>query len=57
VSPEDEFDSRAVSADIQRIRDRLKRLDEERQQTVEQLEQALNRAQRRLPPEEEQPEA
>jgi hypothetical protein len=53
VSPErEDFDTHAVGADIARIREKLRRLDEERQHTVEQLEQALQRAQLRLPPEE-----
>jgi cell division protein ZapA (FtsZ GTPase activity inhibitor) len=53
VSSDKEFDAQAVSADLARLRAKLRQLDAERQQTVEQLEQALHRAQRRLPPEEE----
>jgi hypothetical protein len=48
----EEFDAQAVGADITRIREKLRRLDEERRQTAQQLEQALDRAQRRLPPDE-----
>jgi hypothetical protein len=58
VSSDKEFDSQAVGADLARLREKLRRLDEERQQTVDQLERALHRAQRRLPPDEreEQPQ-
>jgi cell division protein ZapA (FtsZ GTPase activity inhibitor) len=55
VSSDSEFDAQAVSADLARLREKLRKLDAERQQTVEQLERALHRAQRRLPPEEEAP--
>ena len=54
---EHDFDARAMSIDITRIREKLRRLDAERQQTVEQLEAALHRAQRRLPPEEQPQDA
>jgi hypothetical protein len=55
VSADKEFDAQAVGADLARLREKLRRLDAERQQTVDQLERALHRAQRRLPPEEEPP--
>ena len=51
MAADGEFDAQAVSADIARIREKLRKLDAERQQTVDQLEQALHRAQLRLPPE------
>jgi hypothetical protein len=38
------FDARELQSDIERIRGRLKRLDEERRAAVEQLEQAMKRA-------------
>jgi hypothetical protein len=38
------FDSREVQSDIDRIRERLKRLDAERRAAVEQLERAMKRA-------------
>jgi hypothetical protein len=41
---DDAFDSREVQFDIERIRQRLKRLDRERREAVEQLERAMKRA-------------
>jgi hypothetical protein len=41
---DDAFDSREVQSDIERIRKRLKRLDQERRDAVDQLEQAMKRA-------------
>lgn len=52
MSEDKEFDSQAVGADLARLREKLRKLEEERQQTVDQLERALHRAQRRLPPDE-----
>ena len=44
----DEFDAEAVRGDIARIRERLRRLDAERQAAFEQLQAALREAERKL---------
>lgn len=53
---DESYDADVMRSEIAKIREKLKRLDQERQATAAELDKVLQRANRRLPEEQRPPE-